>query len=129
MTPRAIRDLFVRERSRYAEVYPHAEDARLVIVDGMCPEPPCQTRDFATTDMDTLVVSLSKRATKLRRDNVLGLIRHELGHVCDKSWRSGAEQRADNIAERVTGEKIRYDHNFIQTIGAGTYPRPSWLPR
>jgi hypothetical protein len=37
---------------------------------------------------------------------------------------TGREQVADDIAERVTGQRISYDHDLVQTIGPGIWPRP-----
>lgn len=64
------------------------------------------------------------------RTNLVGLIRHELGHLADTHVRqSGSERRADAIAKKVTGQAIRYDRDDIQTVGSGVSPRPRRLPR
>ena len=68
------------------------------------------------------------------------LLRHELGHAIDflvppatldnyarsqgRVLSSTPERRADDIAELVWGDKIRYDYNLIQTLNTGVYPRP-----
>jgi len=75
-------------------------------------------------------ITFYKRLLSLPRENVLGVVRHELGHACDKDFdEPDCEQRADDVAEKFTGEKIRYDCDEIQTVGKGKYPRPGHLPR
>lgn len=70
------------------------------------------------------------RALRLPEANVRGLIRHEFGHIVDPDPDArGREQRADDIAEWVTGRKIRYDAQDVQTTGRGRYPRPRYLHR
>ena len=75
-------------------------------------------------------VFLMKKILSLTEDNMVAVIRHEISHCVDPFvGRSGAEQRADDIAFLVCGDKIRYDMNLIQTISSGKYPRPLELRR
>ena len=127
-----LHDLFARERDAFAEAFPDVADARLRVVGQRCPHggTRCARRDLAYADWDALEVVLAERALRLPRANVLGLLRHELGHLADPTPEArGAEQRADDIAQSVTGRKIRYDARMIQTVGPGTYPRPRQLHR
>ena len=88
----------------------------------------CGYRDVAYADLTTRTVWLSTRALTWGRKRLLGLIRHELGHLADPTpSKAGAEKRADAIAFRVTGVPIRYDRRHVQTIGAGSLVRPPHL--
>ena len=71
---------------------------------------------------DTLLKQLSPA-------EVDAVLAHELGHAADPDvWLPGSEQRADDIAERATGHRIRYTRRLrVQTFGPGIYPRPSDL--
>ncbi len=125
------RRIFIRERNKFAEYFPGVSSADLILIDRKCSiDGHCRFRDLAYADQDDMVVGLLTRALKLSRENVIGLIRHELGHLSDErinyAWR---EQRADDIAEFVTGRTINYDERNIQTIGPGRYPRPRNLHR
>lgn len=72
------------------------------------------------------VVALYLPAVKLPRANIVGLIRHELGHIAAPDL---GEQAADDAAEDATGQRVRYDSRMIQTTGRGRYPRPRNLHR
>lgn len=134
MTRLELLALFRRERQSFAHVFPFARvaSARLVIVETRCPNPPCEERDYACAESGPESVpgeiTMTRRALRLPRSNVVGLIRHELGHLADQSSRRGAEQRADDIAEQVTGVRIRYDRRDLQTThNSGRWPRPKHL--
>lgn len=125
---------FLRERESFARVFPfpRVAEARLVIVEAHCPNPPCSERDYACAESQgeriAGVVTMTRRVLALPRHNVVGLIRHELGHLADQSSRGGAEQRADDLAERVTGVKVRYDRADLQTThNSDRWPRPKNL--
>ena len=123
--------IFVRERAAFARFYPHVARATLEITDAPCSGQPCAYRDFAWCDPDTGQVWFTLRAYALPIENLIGLVRHELGHLAepgDATWRP-SEQHADDVAERVTGERIRYDSRDVQTVGRGKYPRPRHLHR
>lgn len=124
--------LFARERAAFAQSFPtEIRGVKLVIRDQRCSiNGKCGLRDLAWADRRDRTVNLLLRALSLPENRVVGLLRHELGHLADP-WidRPGAEQRADDIAEVVTGQRIRYDLDNIQTIGPGTYPRPLHLHR
>lgn len=131
VTPAAARRMFARERAKFARWYPWVAQAELVLLKRRCVESGrCALRDLAYATFIPLRVSLLERALKLPDANVRGLIRHELGHLSDRHvWRRGREQRADDLAEMITGVKIKYDVNDIQTTGRGIYPRPRYLHR
>jgi hypothetical protein len=102
----------------------------LVIVHRRCIEANCAARDVAAAQQRPPKVWFVHRALYLPEENLVALIRHELGHICDPTpRREGSEQRADDIAEMVTGQKIRYDDRDLQTVGPGRYPRPRYLPQ
>jgi len=124
--------IFAQERKRFSAVFPHAIHIRLVILDRPCTtKKHCKFRDVALAWPDKSIIEILDRALSLSEANIRGLFRHELGHMCDVDVaKSSAEQRADDIARCVTGEKIRYDQNDIQTISkSGKYPRPRHLHR
>lgn len=129
MTPAAFRDLFARERARFAAHYPFVAKATLTLVDREVSPYGRAWRDVAWASwraasrapggIEAMRVSFLRRALVLPRKNLIALIRHELGHLCDARRSdpgSGAEARADRIAARVGGLPIRYDANDIQTI-------------
>ena len=76
-------------------------------------------------------------------DRVDGVIRHEIGHVVDhlvparelNEWaaRRGvglaptSELRADDIAEAIWGEPLRYDEIEVQSTSVGKVGRPKHL--
>lgn len=123
-----LKKLFLQERARFAAKYPIVANCGLVVTERKCLEYPCAPRDLAWADIDANYIYLTERALTLAPENIIGLLRHELAHMADPHVnRPGCEQRADDIAEEVTGEKIRYDAREIQTIGRGTYPRPKHL--
>ena len=131
MTREALRALFCQERAVFARLHPACARARLCIEDRhFLPHP--QFRNVAWADSRTGTVHLLRRALiEFDPARLLGLLRHELGHLADGAvMAGGAEQRADDLAERATGRKIRYDRDDLQTIASsGTYPRPRHLPR
>jgi hypothetical protein len=65
-------------------------------------------------------------ALELPENNIIGLLRHEFGHVVRPE---ASEREVDLIAEQVTGTPINYDARGIQTIGPGEHPRPAHLPK
>jgi hypothetical protein len=97
-----------------------------------CPQDErCTKRDVAYVNVSCepphLVVV--KRLLDMHKNNILGVLFHEFGHLADENSGPGAERRADRIAERVLGVKISYDRNDLQTVGNGTRPRPAHLHR
>jgi len=59
------------------------------------------------------------------------LLRHELAHAillyCGHDGHS--ERDADELAEAVWGDQLRYDHRNVQTLAPGKWPRPRHLHR
>lgn len=128
MSPAQLRAMFLRERRRFAKISSNAGRAGLVVRDRHVLRGKCAFRDIAWADLDTRTVYILTRALKFPAANLRGVIRHELGHLADPTPnRFGAEQRADDLAERATGQKIRYDRRDVQTVGRGQYPRPRHL--
>jgi hypothetical protein len=127
-TAAQIRALFVRERARFARTFPAVAAAALAI--DWSPRLGRARRAYAYATHDGTIV-LSQRARALPLAQLRGLLRHELGHLADRDWsRPGAEQRADDLAERATGQRIRYARDtLVQTTGPGIWPRPRRLHR
>jgi len=130
MTRSELRKLFHRENAKFAKVFGRVPV--VLVFNGKC-SGHCVYRDFALTDWPMLgpaKIIFYERALSLPRKNLIALIRHELGHVYDPMVDSrGSEQRADDIAEYVTGVAIQYDQDDVQTISRGKYPRPDKLPK
>lgn len=131
-----IKKRFREERHLFARMAPESNvsSTTLKIVKRFCNDPhgPCGDRDVALARWTKKGVRIEvvERALKLPKHNLIALLRHELGHVADPfPNKEGAEQRADDIAEIVTGEKIRYDAVHLQTVKkvGTTYPRPKHL--
>ena len=90
----------------------------------------CEPRSFAWCKPCESSIYLARRALSLPQENVEALLLHELGHLCDPYWcRAGSEARADQIAEHLSGRKISYDRNDVQTLARGRRPRPAHLAR
>ena len=76
-------------------------------------------------------------------DRIDGVLRHEIGHVVDhlvptaelNAWAeergvtlaSTPELRADDIAEAIWGEPMRYDELAVQSTRVGKVGRPKYL--
>jgi hypothetical protein len=87
---------------------------------------PRSRRAMAYTDGRRVAFYL--RALELPRANLVGLLRHELGHVVLMRGRHRhGERDADRVAEAVTRRPIRYDCRDVQTTGPGRRPRPRRL--
>ena len=104
---------------------------KLVIHNEVCSPEMHSVRDVAWADSRDMSVNIVKRVLDFSDDAIIALLRHEIAHSYDTySALSGREQRADDLAELVCGDKIRYSGPMlIQTIGNGIYPRPLELPR
>lgn len=139
MTEAELFALFLEERTRFARRYPGVAEASLEISELPCNRDRrrCAPRDVAECYWSSAPgegrkhhqrVVIVRRALALPRDNVVAVIRHELGHLADaRIDEPGAEKRADAIAVRVGGQPIRYDANDLQTVGPGRPDRPSHL--
>ncbi len=129
-----LRRIFRIELARFVRVFPDLAGTTLVIKQTRCMGEHCGFRDLAYQQGSILegpsVITVNARLARFPIANVRGVIRHELGHACDDRIESPrAEQRADDIAEIVTGQKIRYDKDLVQTVGIGSWPRPRNLHR
>lgn len=86
-----------------------------------------KARDFAYTDGECIYFSPKIRAASLPR--IKGLVRHEIAHVLFmQEGTAHSETDADDLAFIVFGSPIYYDTSHIQTVLAGTSPRPAHLP-
>lgn len=122
--------LFLRERAVFSAVFPRAARSSLQVVDRRCLESGCGIRNVADANVSTGRIRVVRRLLDMGESVFVGVIRHELGHICDSRIDAPeAEARADAIAMMVTGEAIRYDANLVQTTSSGEWPRPRWLHR
>lgn len=124
--------LFAQQRALFSRWYPRAAATQLELSLEPCIKPDyCSNRDFAYAEHDRNVITFQVRFLAYPVDNQAALLRHELGHIVDSIpyvINTGGEQRADDIAERVTHQKIRYTTDtWLQTIGPGLYPRPAGI--
>ena len=130
-----VLDVFVTEQNRFAGACPHVADAILMVNVNECSLPDkCRPRDFAYSlpYARPQVIVFHARSHRMPQSNLVALMRHELGHLCDPVPyvpNTGREQAADDIAEAITGERIYYDGMALQTLEPGEYPRPLWLHR
>ncbi len=122
--------LFMRERAAFSAVFPRAARSSLQVVDRHCLESGCGIRNVADANVSTGRIRVVRRLLDMGKSVFVGVIRHELGHVCDSHIDAPeAEARADAIAMLVTGEAIRYDTSLVQTTSSGEWPRPRRLHR
>ena len=133
MTPQIYKlwCVFSIERERFAGFYPQISRAILVVHIGKL-RPDSKLRDLGYAIVEDLQIHLSSLLADMSLANIIGIIRHELGHLCDTNPyipNTGQEQLADDIAEFVSGQRIYYDKNDIQTIIPAKYPRPQYLHR
>jgi hypothetical protein len=123
--------IFAAQRGIFAAKYPVLNKTIYNVTYEDCTLPgKCGYRDtaYAIPSTSHPIIVVSSRLASMPDENIIGVLRHEFGHLADSAWQQpGREQRADNIAEAVTGTKIRYDDKDVQTIGAGKYPRPLYL--
>lgn len=127
MTQREAERLFKSLRTKFARTFPRILKATFRIANRRCvSDTHCRDRDLAYAIHEDMSITFLKRALDLPKDNVAGLMLHELGHLCDINIEnSGREQRADDLAEIATGTAVRYDESDIQTVSKrGKYPRP-----
>jgi len=132
MTDHELMELFVRERGRFAKKYPRVAEASIEVSEAPCSSASgqCGFRNVAYCTWSGpdgakkyQRVVVVRRLLAMPRENVLGVIRHELGHLSDdRASQGGGERRADAIAERVTGARVLYDANDLQAVGACKTP-------
>lgn len=127
-TREQVQAMFLAERKKFARRFPWCKGARLVIHKRQCsPGSRGAYRDVAWAEQDRLVVNVIERFLDLQTGQILGVLRHELGHLADRSDAPGAEARADALAKAVTGEPICYDEDELQNIYEGKAVRPRHL--
>lgn len=91
-------------------------------------------RDYAYTYQDkdgNIVIVFSPKMLNASDDRIRAIMRHELSHgmFMTKGNHHHTEQQTDDLAERLWGDRISYDREYIQTLKRGYYPRPEHLPR
>lgn len=122
------RDTFRTLHAAAAARYPRAAAVRFRY--GRASEFP-RRRNYAycVDDPSGPVIVLAPKARRASAERVLGVLAHEWGHAL--AFLAGmpehAERDADALAESVFGVRIAYDRDDVQTVGAGTRPRPSRL--
>jgi len=121
--------VFEIERARFARTFPRVADVGLGITSAKySPGSPRTFRDLAWCEPAGNMIWFVQRALRLSRAQLVGLLRHELGHCADvRVNRRGSERQADRIAERVAGVPVRYDARDVQTVGRGIRVRPGYL--
>ena len=84
---------------------------------------------YCVDDPSGPVIVLAPKGKRASEERVLGVLAHEWGHAL--AFLAGmpehSERDADTLAEQVFGVQIAYDNDDVQTVGAGTRPRPSRL--
>jgi len=92
-----------------------------------------QYRDLAYTymyDDENIIIVYAPKILKLSKDNIIAVLRHEIAHaILIDNGEEHTEQETDDLAEELWGDRISYDHNDIQTLKNGKYPRPQHLPK
>ena len=90
-------------------------------------------RDYAYTyeDKGDLIIVFSPKMLRAEEDRIRALMRHEMAHALfiHQGNHHHSEQETDDLAEKTWGDRISYDHDDIQTLKRGKYPRPTYLPR
>lgn len=128
MSEKEILKLFNSEKSKFLEYFDI--DDVVFIIHNREFTPECNSyRDVAWADPLLRTVNVCRRVLEFSTENITALIRHEISHLCDPFYDTNkAEQRADDIAFLVTGQRINYSGPcLIQTIGPGEHPRPKIL--
>jgi len=129
-----IQILFRDLRSRFSCVFPWIRHSSLFFTSDPYASKTFQYRDmaYAVCEYFPQYIMLSTRILHFPFENILGTLLHEMGHLADLSCYqpgTGKEQLADDLAEYVTGYRIYYDGNDIQTVTPARYPRPLYLHR
>lgn len=117
MTPARLIALFLQERAKFGPRAAHVGLSLKI-------KRPKRSKDRDQAYTDGKRVFFYESALALPEENIVGLLRHEFGHVVRPE---ATEAEVDLIAEQVTGEPINYDARDIQTIGPGVRPRPKHL--
>lgn len=98
------------------------------------PEDFPEERNFAMCALVQPTFAQILVAEKIERepDAVIdALLRHEIAHALLSYERRPhhTEQMADDLAEKLWGDRIYYDDRNVQTLARGTWPRPRHLPQ
>lgn len=130
MTEAQAKKLFKAQLSIFRNFFA-LQEVNFVIHNQMFTDGCDKFRDVAWSDPNDRSINVCRRVIDYSENTFLGLVRHEIGHLCDIFVDSDLkEQRADDIAELVFGDSIRYSGpHRLQTIGEGLYPRPKELHR
>ncbi len=128
MTKTVAEILFKKQLEGFKQFFP-LKGVKLVVHDRFFTPNCSEYRDVAWADPNKMTVNIVRRVLDFSDNSIIALMRHEIAHLCDPYIDSiGKEQRADDIAELVFGDKIRYSGpHLLQTIGDGKYPRPEVL--
>lgn len=132
MTEQQVKKVFADKLVVFRKYFPkQLVGVKLVVHDKQF-TPGCNKfRDIAWADINLKTVNICRRVLNFSDNTIIGLLTHEISHLCDTAVESdNKEQRADDIAELVTGQRIKYSGPYmLQTIGEGVYPRPLGLHR
>ena len=123
-----LRVMFLRERRRFAAVYPHCADAALGIKKFKRHHERDCCMAYVGTDRPEIFFHVDV-IDLLTEPQCLALVRHELAHVCEPRWKEAA---VDRLAEEISGRGIYYGPDDIQTTSAAACnvrPRPKRLPK
>lgn len=124
-----VKKLFNEEIDKFSEFF-NIEGITLSIHNMEFSPGSKRERDVAWADIENRTVNLVRRCLKFKYEQIVALIRHEISHLVDPFVEEeGREQRADDIAFMVAGDKINYTRNNMQTIEPGRHPRPRNLHR
>lgn len=114
---------FLKSRNRTIEVY---------LREGFSKDFP-KNRDYAYSMKSDgkFYIIFAPKMRKALRNRTRAILRHEIAHIIYmmQGNDSHTEQDADNLAERIWGDRIYYDSEDIQTLDIGRYPRPAYLPK
>ena len=123
-----LAEMFLRERRRFARVYPSCASATLNLKTfSRYHERDC-CMAYVSTDRPEIFFHKDV-VDRLTRPQCLALIRHELAHVCEPDL---SEAATDRLAESISGSPIFYGPDDIQTTSAAACnvrPRPKRLPK
>ena len=91
-------------------------------------------RDYAYAfedENENYIVVFSSKMSHASEDRIRAIMRHEMSHALHflQGDLEHSEQDTDDLAEEIWGDRISYDHEDLQTLNHGQYPRPAHLPK